>query len=110
MAIPSIDFNLFFLILFDFASDVFEEVLGSLFEVVVHIHVVAVGMADFPEAVHVELAYKGGKVAMFEVNRENILGEFADRVNAEGIAGGCPTNYLRVVSVLPNSINTSIIS
>lgn len=68
MAVASIDFDLFFLILFDFASDVFEEVLGPLLEVVVHIHVVAVRMADFSEAVHVELAYKRGKVAMLEVD------------------------------------------
>lgn len=110
VAISTIEFDLLLPVFFDFAGDVFEEVFGPLFEVIVHVDVVAVRMADLPEAVHVELADKGGKIAMFEVNGEDVFCKFADGVYAEGVTRGCPAYYLGIVSVLLYSINTSIIS
>jgi len=42
-------------------------VLGSCFEILVHVYILTFGMAYFFEAVHVELPNEGSEIFMFEV-------------------------------------------
>jgi hypothetical protein len=80
---PSVQFKLLLLVLFVLAVDEFKQVPGPRFEVLVHVNIVPFGMADLLEAVHVELADKGSKVAMLEVDRQNLLRKLGDVFDCE---------------------------
>ena len=67
-------------------------------------------MADLPKAIHIELSNEGGKVAVFEIDREYLFSEAADVVDAEGISCAGPTDDLSIAPVLNSAIYTSIIS
>ena len=77
---------------------------------VVHVDVVTIRMADLSKAVHIELADEGSKVAVLEVDREDLLREPADVVDAEGVTRGGPTDNLSIALVLNKGVSTSIIS
>jgi len=67
-------------------------------------------MPYFSKAVHVELPNKRTEVAVLEVLGQNFLGEDCDIFNIEGVAGGCPTDDGRYLSILNQMGATSTIS
>ena len=77
---------------------------------VVHVDVVTIRMADLSKAVHIELADEGSKVAVLEVDREDLLREPADVVDAEGVTRRGPTDDFSIAPVLNKGLSTSIIS
>jgi hypothetical protein len=67
-------------------------------------------MTRFSESIHVELANKGGEVAMFEVPRQHFLGKLADVLDIEGIGSGGPADDRFNLSILNVDVDTSTIS
>jgi hypothetical protein len=56
-------------------------VLGSCFEVLVHVYILAFGMAYFFEPIHVELSYERSEIFMFEVVGQDFFCELGDIFN-----------------------------
>lgn len=88
----------------------FQLVLAAFPEMVMHVYVLPVGVASFPEAVHVELPDEGRKVAVLEVLRKDLVGEFGDVFDVKTIAGGGPAYDRLNVRILDRGERTSIIS
>ncbi len=84
-----------------FSREVPERALGARPEVLVPVDVIAFGVTQFLEAVHVELADERGEVAVLEVLGEDVFGELANASDCEGVAFGGPAYGLRVLLVLP---------
>lgn len=82
---------------------------GALFKVLVHVNIVALGMADLLEAVHVQLPNKRSKIMMFEVRRKHFLSEPSDIFNNERITCSSPANDLLNFSILDRGKSTSTI-
>lgn len=82
---------------------------GALFEVLVHVYIVALGMADLLKTVHVQLPNKRGKIMMFEVWGEDFLSEPSDIFNDERITCVGPAYNLRNFFILDQGKSTSTI-
>lgn len=83
---PIVKLNLVLLVLSYLASYVLQEVFGSFFEVLVGINVITISVAYFAEAVHVELAYEGCKIAVFEIGWQYFFCEPAYALNDKTIS------------------------
>ena len=86
---------------------------GSFFEILMHIHVFTIGMANFSEPVHIKLANKWRKVAMLEVNGQNLLRELGDILDIEAIGCWSPTDriwdgFILLFMKFTSSISTSL--
>ena len=103
---PIIHNKILLLLLPDSSADVAQLVPASHLEVLIHVDVLSFLMADFAEAVHVELANEGGEVFMFEVFGEDFFGELGDTFDIKGVGGGCPTENRLYTLVLCDSKNT----
>jgi hypothetical protein len=73
------------------------------------VDVLSVRVAYFSEAVHVELAYEGAKVAVFEVAWEDFFGEEGDVFDVERVASGGPADGGLDLSILYRMGATSTI-
>ena len=91
------------------AVDVPEQLLVSCSEVLVHVDVVAVGVARLAKAVHVELSNEGAEVAVLKISRKDLFGEFSDLLYVEALAAGGPPYHIGNLGVLSERKPTSTI-
>jgi len=61
------------------------------------------------ESVHVELAHEGEEVVVFEVLREDLVGQPADALDNEAVSLWTPLDDVRVGRVLTRRTTTSTI-
>jgi hypothetical protein len=106
---PVVERHYLLLLLLQLAVYVGQEVLGALFKVLVHVNIVALGMADLLEPVHVQLTDKRSKIMMFEVRGKHFLSEPSDIFNNERITCGSPAHDLLNFSILARGKGTSTI-
>lgn len=93
-------------ILAHLAVDVAQLSTGTCFEMFMHVDVLAIRMASFTKAIHIELADEGAEVAMLEVTRQHFLCESANVLNVKGVSAGCPANDLGDIAVLSYTNST----
>jgi len=78
-------------------------------EVVVHVDVIAFGVARLAKAVHIELPNERAKVAMFKISRKDLFSEPTHLLYIEALALSRPPYHLRNLGVLSESKPTSTI-
>ena len=94
MVLP-VECQLLLLVLPHLADNIGELGRVAFLKVLIHVDVVAVGVANLFEAVHVELPDEGGKIVMLEVARQHLLREPRDILDIEGVQCTRPTHHIR---------------
>lgn len=78
-------------------------------EVLVHVDVVAVGVARLAKAVHVELPNEGAEVAVLKIFGKDLLGKFSHLPYVEALPAAGPPYHIRNLGVLSERKPTSTI-
>jgi hypothetical protein len=109
IVILPVQFQLLLLILPHLADNIGELRRVAFLKVLIHVDVVAVGVANLFESVHIELPNEGGKIVMLEVTRQHLLREPRDILDIEGVQCTRPTHHIRDRLVLGKQCFTDTI-
>lgn len=110
MAVLSIQRDTILFLEIDFSFYVFEQATVASFETIIFVNVLSILMADFPEAVHVQLPDKGREVVVFKESRQYSLRKLTDAFDVKGVVSAGPANDLVDRGVLNELIVTSSMS